>query len=117
MKRNLLYFFLSLAIVSACLTWFWFDSLQVRYALLFGPAAKFIFRQLGIHKSGLKLVIEHFTNIIPFIALCVSLPGINIKKRLTRFLIGLAILIAVHFIMIIAVSAALYGPFDVAHGL
>jgi hypothetical protein len=104
-KKNLLIFFLSLVVISVVLTWFWFNGLQVRYALLFGPAAKFMFRQLGIHKSGLKLVIEHFTNIIPFIALCVALPGVKIKKRLTRLAIGLGILIVVHFIMIIFVSA------------
>jgi len=104
-KKNLLYFFLSLVVISAVLTWFWFNGLQVRYAMIFGPAAKFVFRQLGIYKSGLKLVIEHFTNLIPFIALCLALPGVYWKKRLWHGLIGLLILVAVHFGMIIAVSA------------
>lgn len=105
MRKNLLLFFLSLAAISVVLTWFWFHDLQVRYAMLFGPAAKFVFRQLGIHKSGLKLVIEHFTNIIPFIALCISLPGVNLKKRIVRSGLGLIILAFIHFVMIIAVSA------------
>jgi hypothetical protein len=91
-------------LLSFLLTWFWFKSLQVEYAMLFGPAAKFMFRQLGIHRSGLKLVIEHFTNLIPFIALCVSLPGVRLKKRLIRSAMGLAIMIVVHFILIISVS-------------
>lgn len=105
MKRNLLLFFLSLLVISVILTWFWFNGLQVRYAMLFGPAAKFTFKILNIHKSGLKLVLEHFTNIIPFIALCAALPGIKLKKRLIRSAIGLAILVVYHFIMIISVSA------------
>ena len=105
MRKKLLLFFLSLVAISAVLTWFWFHGLQVSYALLFGPAAKAVFRQLGIHKSGLKLVIEHFTNIIPFIALCISLPGVDFKKRLIRSGLGLLILALVHFIMIIAASA------------
>jgi len=104
-KRNLLFFFLSLVAVSVVLTWFWFNGLQVRYALLFGPAAKFMFRLFGIHKSGLKLVIEHFTNIIPFVALCAALPQVALKKRLIRFALGLGILVIVHFTMIVAVSA------------
>jgi hypothetical protein len=86
------------------LTWFWFNGLQVEYAMLFKPAAQFMFRQLGINKSGLRLVIEHFTNLIPFIALCVSLPGVKLKKRLIRSALGLAILVIVHFTLIIAVS-------------
>lgn len=105
MKKNLLLFFLSLVVISVILTWFWFNGLQIRYAMLFGPAAKFTFRLLGIHKSGLMLVIEHFTNIVPFIALCLSLPKVAIKKRLIRFALGLGILAVVHFIMIVSVSA------------
>ena len=112
MKKNLVYFFLSLIIISAVLTWIWFNWLQIHYALLFGPAARFTFRQLGIYKSGLRLVLEHFTNIIPYIALCASLPGVKLKKRLIRSAIGLGILVIVHFIMIIAVSAVY-----TAHGL
>jgi hypothetical protein len=104
-RKDLLLFFLSLAVISVVLTWFWYNGLQVRYAMLFGPAAKFMFRQLGIHKSGLKLVIEHFTNLVPFIALCIALPRVHWRKRLVRSAIGLGILIVVHFIMIVAASA------------
>lgn len=104
MKRKLLRFFLSLIIVSAVLTWFWFNGAQVSYALLFKPVAQFTFRLLNIYKSGVKLVIEHFTNIIPFIALSVSLPDVKIRKRLLRLLYGLLILMMVHFILIIAIS-------------
>jgi len=104
-RKDLLLFFLSLVVISVVLTWFWFDGLQVRYAMLFGPTAKFMFRHLGIHKSGLKLVIEHFTNLIPFIALCIALPRVPWKKRLLRSGLGLGILVVVHFIMIVAASA------------
>lgn len=104
MKKNLWRFFLSLVVVSAILTWPWFSGLKIRYAALFGPAAKFMFRQLGIPKSGLMLVIEHFTNLIPFIALSVSLPGVRLTKRLLRLGFGLLILVAIHFILIVAVS-------------
>ena len=104
MKKRPL-FFLSLIGVSAVLAWFWFDGLQIQYARLFGPAAKFTFRQLGIHKSGLRLVIEHFTSIIPFIALVVSLPSVKLGKRLRRLAYGLIILMIVHFLMIVGASA------------
>jgi hypothetical protein len=103
-KKNLLIFFLSLIVVSVILTVIWFNGLQVKYAMMFGPAAKFMFRKLGIHKSGLTLVIEHFTNLIPYIALCISLRGVQMKKRLLRLGYGIGILAAVHFILIIAVS-------------
>ena len=104
MKRKLLRFFLSLIVVSALLTWFWFDGLQVRYALLFKPMAQAAFRFFKIYRSGITLVIEHFTNLIPFIALSVSLPGVKIGKRLVRLFLGLIILMAVHFFLIISVS-------------
>lgn len=117
MKKKLLIFFLSLILVSVVLTWFWFNGLQVRYAILFGPAAKFTFRHLGIPKSGLNLVIEHFTNIIPFIALCVTLPGIKLAKRVIRLAAGLVILALVHFILIVAVSKvySLYSMSQIAY--
>jgi len=103
-KRNLLQFFLSLVVVSAVLTWFWFNGLQIRYALLFKPAAQSAFRLFDIHKSGVTIVIEHFTNLIPFIALTLALPKVRLQKRLIRLVVGLLILAAVHFILIIAVS-------------
>jgi len=103
-KRNLLKFFLSLVVVSAVLTWFWLNGLQLSYALLFKTPAQFTFRLLKIYKSGVTLVIEHFTNLIPFIALSVSLPGVAIKKRLIRLVLGLIILMVVHFLLIISVS-------------
>ncbi len=104
MKKNLLRFFLSLVAVSVVLTWFWLNGLQIRYALLFRPAAQFAFQQLDIHQSGLTLVIEHFTNLIPFIALSLALPGVRLRKRLICLASGLVILAAVHFILIIVVS-------------
>lgn len=113
MKRKLLRFFLSLIVVSAVLTWFWFNGAQVSYALLFKPMAQFTFRLLKIYKSGVKLVIEHFTNIIPFIALSVSLPDVEIRKRLLRLLYGLLILMVVHFILIIAVSG-IYATYELS---
>ncbi len=113
MKRKLLRFFLSLIVVSAVLTWFWFHGLQVSYALLFKPMAQFTFRLLKIYRSGVMLVIEHFTNLIPFIALSVSLPDVGIKKRLTRLALGLAILMAAHFVLIIAVSK-IYATYELS---
>ncbi len=113
MKRKLLRFFLSLIIVSVVLTWFWFNGLQISYALLYKPMAQFAFRVLKIYKSGVTLVIEHFTNLIPFIALSVSLPGVRIKKRLIRLFLGLIILMAVHFFLIIAVSK-IYATYELS---
>ncbi len=103
--KKLTLFFLSLIFVSATLAWFWFDGLQIQYARLFGPAAKFTFRQMGINKSGLKLVIEHFTSIIPFIALVVALPSVAIGKRIKRLAYGILILMFGHFLLIVGASA------------
>jgi hypothetical protein len=103
-KKNLLRFFLSLIAISVVVTWLWFQSLQIEYAKLFKAPAQFAFRQLGIPKSGLMLVLEHFTNLVPYIALCLSLPTAPWKKRFTRLGLGLAILIVVHYIMLVAVS-------------
>ncbi len=104
MKRNLLRFFLSLIVVSAGLTWVWFNGVQIQYALMFKPAAQWAFRLLGIDRSGITIVVEHFTNLIPFIALTLALPDVAWKNRLIRLIIGLAILAVVHFILIVAVS-------------
>ncbi len=104
MIRNLSVFLLSLIGISAILTYFWQDGLQIRYTLLFKPAAMYCFKLFGIQKSGITLVMEHFTNLIPYIALCISLPNAEWKKKFIRLGYGLSILITVHFVLIIAIS-------------
>ena len=104
MIKNLVVFLLSLIVISVLVTYVWFEALQLRYALLFKPAAMYVFRLFHIPKSGLMLVLEHFTSIIPYIALCLSLPNAAWKKKLTRLGYGLAIIAAVHFVLIIAIS-------------
>ncbi|MCK5126494.1 MAG: hypothetical protein KAR42_09580 [candidate division Zixibacteria bacterium] len=104
MIKKLAVFLLSLLGISILLTIIWINGAQVQYALLFKPAAIFMFKTLGIHKSGLNFVLEHFTNLIPYIALCLSIPNTSWKKKLTRLGYGLGILMVVHFTLIIAVS-------------
>lgn len=103
---------LKLVAISVVVTFVWFWWLQLRYAAMFGPAAKFAFRTLGIQKSGHLLVLEHFTSLVPFIALSLSLPNGFKKKRLLRLGIGITIIAAAHYLLLIAVSAV-YA----AHGL
>lgn len=108
---------LSLIVISVVLTIFWRDGLQMRYALLFKPAAMYAYKALGIHKSGIMLVIEHFTNLIPYIALCLSLPNARWSRRFIRLAYGLGILVIVHFILLIAISKvySVYGGSETAY--
>lgn len=76
----------------------------MQYTMLFKPAAMYVYKLLGIHKSGIRLVIEHFTSLIPYIALCISLPNAPWKRRIIYLGYGLGIIILVHFILIIAIS-------------
>lgn len=112
MKKNLLRFFLSLIGLSALLTWLWFyglpfistTSLQLAYAGLFRAPAIAVFRLLGISKSGMMIVLEHYTNLVPYIALCLALPGVPWVRRLTRLGYGLGIQVVVHFLLLVIVS-------------
>lgn len=117
MIKNLSVFLLSLIGISVILTYFWRDGLQMRYVLLFKPAAIYTFKLLGIHKSGIRLVLEHFTNLIPYIALCLSLPNARWRKKLIYLGYGLVVIILVHFVLIIAISKvySVYGGSETAY--
>lgn len=106
MKRNLWLFLLKLAAVSLGLAYFWYSGWQRSYPDLIDPIATPVLTLLGVRRWWLALVVEHFTNIIPFIALVLATPGIvkGWKRTLVALVVGLSVLLIGHLLM----SAAVY---------
>lgn len=105
MKRSLWLFLLKLLPATLILGWFWFDRFQRSYPDLIQPIAYPVFELLGVTQWHLYLLAEHFTNLVPFVALLIATPGI--VRRWQRFLValiaGLAIIVLLHILMSVAV--------------
>jgi hypothetical protein len=100
-KRNLWLFLLKLVSISLVLGFLWFWKLQDAYPHFLEPIAVPFFQWVGVKKWLLSWVIDHFTNIVPYIALVLASPGLlsNWKKTLAALLGGLAILIISHLLL------------------
>ncbi len=105
MKKNLWLFLLKVALLTLVFGWLWFSRLQRAYPDLIGPIAEPFFELVGVRKWWLALVAEHFTNIVPYMALVLAAPGLikDWKRTLVAFFGGLAILVLVHLLMSTAV--------------
>lgn len=101
MKKNLLIFLLKLVFFSTLLGYLWFWQLQALYPHLLAPAAMPFFKWVGVKKWLLSWVLDHFTNVVPYVALVLSTPGIikGWKKFLAALFGGLIILAAVHIFL------------------
>ncbi len=101
MKKNLLLFLLKLASLTLILGYVWFSGLQEQYPHLISPIAIPFFKFVGVTKWRLVLVLEHFTNLVPYIALVLSSPGIitHWKRMLTALLGGTAIIMLFHLLL------------------
>ncbi|MFH2048706.1 MAG: hypothetical protein ABIJ12_04595 [bacterium] len=98
MKKDLLIFLSKLIPLTLVLGYFWFTGWQVRYPDWLDPIALPFFRMVGVKRWWLALVVEHFTNIIPYIALVLSVPD-HIKfwrRGLLALFGGCAIIILGH---------------------
>ncbi|RKX24774.1 MAG: hypothetical protein DRP45_07460 [Candidatus Zixiibacteriota bacterium] len=100
-KKELWKFLLRLVPLTLLFGYFWFAFLQVRYPVLIRPVASFFLELVGVDDWLLYIVLEHFTNLVPFASLVLASPGLvsNWKKTLTALFGGLAIIIAGHLLL------------------
>ncbi len=106
MKRKALWLFLAkLALFTGVLGWIWFAGLQVRYPDLLDPVATPLFTTLGVRRWWLALVLQHFTSIVPYLALVLATPNIRSQwKRFTVALVGgTAAIVLGHLLLSVAV--------------
>jgi hypothetical protein len=112
-RNKLLQFFLSLIAITVICTTIWIIGGRGAYTNLFAAPALYLFRLLGITRSGAVFVMEHFASLIPFLALSLALPGVAIKRRLFRTGIGLALIVIGHF-AIILIASAIFSKYDLS---
>ncbi len=105
MKRSLWLFLLKLLPATLLLGWLWFTRGQFAYPDLIEPMALPIFSLLGVKQWHLYLLAEHFTNLVPYIALVIATPGIvgQWKRFVFALFVGLAIIVLMHIVMSVAV--------------
>ncbi len=105
MRKNLWLFLLKLLVLTLVLGYLWFSRYQVQYPYWIDGIANKFFALLGVRKWWLALVVEHFTNLVPYIALVLASPGFlkHWKRTLIALVAGIAILILGHILLSCAV--------------
>jgi len=100
-RKNLWLFLLKLLVFSLVLGYLWFSRYQVLYPYWIDGIADPFFKLVGVKKWWLALVVEHFTNLVPYLALVLSSPGLfkNWKRTLSALIGGIAILILGHLLL------------------
>ena len=105
MRKDLLGFLLKLLGFTLVLGYVWFAGLQRAYPDLIEPVAAWFFELSGVRRWWLVLTVEHFTNLVPYLALIFASPGFftNWKRTLLALLSGLSALVLAHIVMSIAI--------------
>ena len=105
MRKDLLRFLLKLLGFTLALGYVWFAGLQRAYPDLIEPVANWFFELAGVRRWWLVLTVEHFTNVVPYLALVLASPGFftNWKRTLLALLGGLSALVLTHIVMSIAI--------------
>lgn len=98
MKKDLWLFLAKLAFFTVLFGLLWFYYLQDAYPHFLKPVAFPFFKWVGVKKWRLSLLLDHFTNIVPYVALVFSTPGFfrHWKKTLLALFGGLLILMIGH---------------------
>lgn len=101
MKRNLYLFLIRLCLISFALGFLWFWKLENIYPRILWPVVVPFFQWVGVKKWLLSRVVDHFTNIVPYLALVLATPGAlnNWKRFLAAILGGLLILAMMHLVL------------------
>ncbi|MFH2036231.1 MAG: hypothetical protein ABIJ45_07510 [Candidatus Zixiibacteriota bacterium] len=101
MKKEAKIFLLKIFISSFLLGYVWFAYAQNLYPHFLSPVAVPFFKLVGVTKWRLSLLLDHFTNLIPYIALVISTPDLirNWKKSTMAFFGGLLILMICHLLL------------------
>ena len=97
-KRELWLFVLKLVFFTVIFGLLWFYYVQELYPYLLKPVVFPFFKWVGVKKWRLSILLDHFTNIIPYVALVCASPGFfkNWKKSIMTLIGGLLILMAGH---------------------
>lgn len=101
MKKEPWPFLFKLIISSLVLGYIWFDFAQDAYPVFLKPIVFPFFKWVGVKKWRLSFLLDHFTNIIPYLALVIATPGFfkNWKRTLIAGFGGLIILIIGHLLI------------------
>lgn len=101
MKKESWLFPAKVAVFLIIFGWIWFWYIQDLYPYILKPVAFPFFQWVGVKKWRLSLLLDHFTNIIPYVTLVCASPGFfrNWKKTLLAFFGGLAILMIGHLLL------------------
>ncbi len=101
MRKNLWLFLLKLLLFSLALGYLWFSRFQVQYPYWIDGIADPFFKLVGVRRWWLALVIDHFTNLVPYLALVLASPGLidNWKRTLVSLFVGVAILVFGHLLL------------------
>ena len=112
-KKQLWLFLAKLIPLTVLFGYLWLTGLQTRYPFLLDPIATPFFQLVGVKRWYLALVLEHFTNIVPYVALVLASPRLirNWKRSLAALLGGVAVIVTGHLLMSWAVYHfhGLYG--------
>ena len=105
MKRNLWLFLLKLLPATLLLGYLWFTVCQFAYPYWIDPIATFFFKLFGVRTWHLALTAEHFTNLVPYLALLLATPGIikHWRRSLLALFGGLVVIVLIHIFMSVAI--------------
>jgi hypothetical protein len=100
-KKEPWLFLIKLVVSSVVLGYLWFAFAQSAYPYFLKPVAIPFFQMVGVKTWRLTILIDHFSNIIPYIALIIATPGFidNWKKSILTLLGGLIILMICHLLL------------------
>ncbi|HPC11873.1 MAG TPA: hypothetical protein PK112_07215, partial [candidate division Zixibacteria bacterium] len=75
-RKELWLFLAKLVPLTLLLGYVWFRTVQRQYPDFVDVVADPFFRLVGVRRWWLALVIEHFTNIVPYLALVLASPDL-----------------------------------------
>ncbi len=100
-KRDLWLFLAKLVPLTFILGYLWFFHWQIEYPFVIGYVAKPFFDLVGVEKWYMALLLDHFTNLIPFVALVLATPGLFLRWRRSLAVLagGLAIILCCQLLL------------------
>jgi hypothetical protein len=100
-KKDRLLFLSKLLVFSLALGYLWFSRWQVQYPYWIGFLAEPFFRLVGVKRWWMALVLEHFTNLVPYVSLVLASPDLlkNWKRSLIALTEGVTVLILGHLLL------------------
>ncbi len=101
MKKESWLFLIKVALFLLAFGWIWFWLVQDAYPYFLKPVAYPFFQWVGVRKWRLSLLLDHFTNVVPYVTLVCASPGFfkNWKKTLIALFGGLVILMIGHLLL------------------